>query len=181
MSGIIIGTPKGAMFMDTQLCMDWKTALVPLLFEKMSLITLVYMPQNHVMGRQTLQRTLATGGLTYFLRAFDYSTLIEDIAICRPTKMTLVPRVASLIYEHFQMQLKKRIEGLVLTEGERAKIDREVRADFRSSLFPRLIFCLIASASTPKVVWEFLEDCAGAVCVDGYGTTEAGYIALDGR
>jgi len=54
-------------------------------------ITLSFMPVSHIMGRVILYSTLGAGGTAYFAAKADLSTLLEDLALVRPTKLDLVP------------------------------------------------------------------------------------------
>ena len=52
-------------------------------------ITLSFMPMSHVMGRSILYGSLGTGGTAYFAAKSDLSTLLEDLALVRPTEVEL--------------------------------------------------------------------------------------------
>ena len=57
------------------------------------------MPVSHVMGRVILYGTLGAGGTAYFAAKSDLSTLLEDLALVRPTKLDLVPRIWEMLFQ----------------------------------------------------------------------------------
>ncbi|WP_264992144.1 AMP-binding protein, partial [Mycobacterium montefiorense] len=81
------GTPKGAMFTESLCIGTW------LAQSDQPVITLSYMPMSHLIGYGYVILTLANGGTSYFAAKSDLSTLFEDLALVRPTSMSLVPRV----------------------------------------------------------------------------------------
>ena len=53
------------------------------------------------MGRGVLYGTLASGGTAYFAARSDLSTLLEDLALVRPTQMNFVPRIWDMLYQEY--------------------------------------------------------------------------------
>jgi fatty acid CoA ligase FadD9 len=70
-------------------------------------ITLSYMPMSHLIGYGYVILTLANGGTSYFAAKSDLSTLFDDLALVRPTSLSLVPRVCEMFYHHFQRELDR--------------------------------------------------------------------------
>jgi fatty acid CoA ligase FadD9 len=96
------GTPKGAMFTESLCIGTW------LAQSDQPVITLSYMPMSHLIGYGYVILTLANGGTSYFAAKSDLSTLFEDLALVRPTSMSLVPRVCEMFFHHFQRELDNR-------------------------------------------------------------------------
>ena len=82
------GTPKGAMYTDRLMANCWRGWFRPDWDRdgKMPAITINFMPISHIMGRVILYSTLGAGGTAYFAARSDLSTLLDDIALARPTK-----------------------------------------------------------------------------------------------
>ncbi|SPM36794.1 oxidoreductase [Mycobacterium rhizamassiliense] len=93
------GTPKGAMFTESLCIGTW------LAQSDQPVITLSYMPMSHLIGYGYVILTLANGGTSYFAAKSDLSTLFEDLALVRPTSLSLVPRVCEMFYHHYQREL----------------------------------------------------------------------------
>ena len=47
---------------------------------------------------------LALGGTACFVASSDLSTLLEDLALIRPTEVAMVPRVCELLFQSYQSQ-----------------------------------------------------------------------------
>lgn len=83
------GRPKGAMYTEKLMRALWHTGFswgkgeVPV-------ISLGFLPLNHIVGRVTIYQALSKGGRVYFVRRSDMSTLFEDFATARPTKTMMV-------------------------------------------------------------------------------------------
>lgn len=168
------GTPKGAMFPERVWNLYWQRPWEPGL-AGVPYVTVGYMPLNHMAGRGLLLASLVQGGLTSFVGASDMSTLLEDAQIARPTTFLAVPRVANMIYQRFQTEVMRRA-----AHGRDAEA-QVVQEMGRSLLGDRLVQLSLGSAPTAAEVRSFLERCFEVPVVDGYGSTEAGAVAIDGR
>ena len=87
------GAPKGAMYNKSRVANFWRKTSAWFAPAGDPSITLNFTPMSHVMGRQVLYGTLGNGGTAYFVAKSDLSTLFEDLALVRPTELSLVPRV----------------------------------------------------------------------------------------
>ena len=83
---------------------DWDTD------GKLPAITLSFMPISHVMGRVILYSTLGAGGTAYFAARSDLSTLLDDLALVRPTKLDLVPRIWEMLFQEVQSEIDHRMD-----------------------------------------------------------------------
>ncbi len=165
------GTPKGAIYSQA--------AVVRMLHSGFGLpdsaepndpwITLNFMPMSHVMGRSTLSQTLGNGGTAYFTARSDLSTLLEDLAAVQPTQLHFVPRVWEMIYQEYI--------------AERATPDDvEALQQMRHKYFgDRPVHAITGSAPISDEVADFVGRMLGAPLIEGYGSTEAGGVIIDGR
>src|ERR1700712_1226145 len=126
------GTPKGAMYTDrlTANCWrgwrspDWDTD------GKLPAITLSFMPVSHVVGRIILYSSLGIGGTVYFAAKSDLSTLLDDLALVRPTKLDLVPRIWEMLFQQVQSEVDRRA-----TNGtDRKAVAAQIMAEQREKL-----------------------------------------------
>src|SRR6476660_9035795 len=101
------GTPKGAMYIDRLMANCWRGWFTPSWHPdgKASAITLSFMPISHIMGRVILYSTLGVGGTAYFAARSDLSTLLDDVALVRPTKLDFVPRIWEMLFQEVQSEI----------------------------------------------------------------------------
>jgi fatty acid CoA ligase FadD9 len=162
------GAPKGAMFRERSWHARWAT--LPFLeLTALPMVSVVFLPQNHMGGRNAVANSLKVGGLAYFTHESDMSTLFEDIRIVRPTYIHLVPRISETIHQRFQSESAKR---------DRAEVMEEMRRTF---LGDRMLLALTASAPTPIEVSAFIKRCFDIPIVDVFSGTEYGQLFIDGR
>ena len=74
------------------------------------------------MGRGIMYGTLGSGGTAYFAAKSDLSTLLEDLALVRPTQLNFVPRIWDMLFQEFQSELDRRCAD----GGDRAAVEAEV-------------------------------------------------------
>ena len=169
------GTPKGALFQERGWYDIWKSCLKGG-FDSIPYIWVNFMPFNHIMGRLGVMRSIMQGGTTYLTHKSDMSTLIEDIQLVRPTVLTLVPRVAVMIFQHYQLTLAKwQRDGI-------ADAAQSLSSSLKKSyLGDRLVFASTGSAPLSPQISDFIKSCFEIPLFDGYGSTEAGIITFDHR
>jgi fatty acid CoA ligase FadD9 len=170
------GFPKGALLTQRVWRSHWQLRWLTQLARFPS-ISLNFYPLSHAMGRNTLLRTLILGGVTHFTLASDMSTLFEDIRLVRPTFLNLVPRISEMFHQSYLGE-RQRLErtGVAAAEaGER------VRAVWRGTfLGDRLTAAMIGSAPTAPETAQWLATCFEIPVYEGYGSTEAGVLSVDG-
>ncbi|WP_216916496.1 carboxylic acid reductase [Nocardia noduli] len=175
------GTPKGAMYTDRLVAQMWGgDGWAEFFAEDRAISTLHYMPMSHVAGHSSVKNTFARGGTTYLTAASDLSTLLEDLALARPTEISLVPRVCELLYQHY----RSRLAGLAKTRPEldAAAGAAEIRALIRDeTLGGRVEWASCTSAPLSGRMREFIESILGFDLHILYGTTEVGGVMADGR
>ncbi|MBZ4320841.1 carboxylic acid reductase [Streptomyces huiliensis] len=167
------GTPKGAMYTERVARQFW-VDFVPGQPVRPSIV-LNYLPLSHMIGRGVLFGTLAKGGLACFTASGDLSTLLEDLSLVRPTEFIMVPRISDMLFRHYRTELSRR-NGTAGDAAERVK--EELREEVMGG---RLLWAVSASAPPSAETTAFVEDCFRVRLLDGYGSTEAGVVSLDGR
>ena len=167
------GAPKGAMYTESMVADSWgrsargrwgDTGTQPS-------ISLSFMPMSHVMGRGLLYATLGIGGTAYFAARSDLSTFLEDLALVRPTQLNFVPRIWDMVFAEIQPELDRRPD-------DRAGVLAEAR---QRLLGGRYVHALTGSAPISPEMTAFVEELLDMHLIDGYGSTEAGAIMVDGR
>ncbi len=178
------GTPKGAMITERILKDQLQSGFFTRVLKAipgLPIIAVNYMPLNHAAGRGIRDHAILAGGTTYFVAKSDMSTLFEDIRLARPTSVLLVPRVAGMVYQHYQAELVRRAAG-ASSDEEREKISEAIMMEMRRSfLGDRILMLSLGSAPTPAEVVGFLRRCFDVPVIDGYGSTEAGPLTVDDR
>lgn len=169
------GKPKGAIIPERAIKHTWlgKATQVPK-------VTLMFAPQNHIMGRNALINTLNNGGTAYFTLKSDMSTLFEDIRLARPTFLTFFPRAFELIYQDYQNEVARRMRA---GETNKAAVQTAVKAEMKYTyLGDRLRGGVVGSAPTSPAVRDFIRECFDILLMDGYGNTESGTgsVTIDG-
>jgi fatty acid CoA ligase FadD9 len=145
---------------------------------KMPAITLSFMPVSHVMGRVILYSTLGAGGTAYFAAKSDLSTLLEDLALVRPTKLDLVPRIWEMLFQEIQSETDRRAGAL--DGSDRAAVELEVMADQRVNLIGgRQFSAMTGSAPISPELRSWVEEFIDIHLINGYGSTEDGVILVD--
>ncbi|WP_062540704.1 carboxylic acid reductase, partial [Mycobacterium celatum] len=164
------GAPKGAMYPQRNVAKMWRRSARNWFGPSAASITLNFMPMSHVMGRGILYGTLGNGGTAYFGAKSDLSTLLEDLALVRPTELNFVPRIWETLFAEFQREL------------DRGRGEAEVMADMRQNLLGgRFIFAMTGSAPISPELRSWVEALLEMHLLDGYGSTEAGMVLFDGE
>ncbi|WP_193044345.1 carboxylic acid reductase [Mycolicibacterium baixiangningiae] len=176
------GAPKGAMYTDYLVANCWRRWFSPDwdVDDKLPAISVNFMPLSHVMGRVILYSTLGAGGTVYFAARSDLSTLLDDLALARPTRLDFVPRIWEMLFQEVQSEVEKRMAS---GPGDlsRDEVEHQVMAEQRESLLGgRQFAAMTGSAPTSPELRAWSEDFIDAHIVDGYGSTEAGVALIDG-
>ena len=119
------GAPKGAMYPQSNVGKLWRRSAAGTgSAQSAASITLNFMPMSHVMGRGILYGTLGNGGTAYFAAKSDLSTLLEDLALVRPTELNFVPRIWDMLFGEFQSEVDRRLaDGDCRPRGRRSRGD----------------------------------------------------------
>ncbi|MFF8594430.1 carboxylic acid reductase [Streptomyces sp. NPDC015220] len=171
------GTPKGAMYTERLARAMWGGAWSKL-FAGTDVVTINYMPMSHVAGHSSLKNALVRGGASYFTASSDLSTFLEDIALVRPTELSLVPRVCELLHQRYQSELGRRVDEGATAEAAAAEVLHRLRQDV---LGGRVTWASNSSAPLSAELTEFTESLLGIPLHNVYGSTEAAGISVDGE
>ncbi|OBK39893.1 oxidoreductase [Mycobacterium sp. 1245111.1] len=172
------GAPKGAMYPQSNVAKMWNRSTKNWFGPSAASISLNFMPTSHVMGRGTLYGTLGNGGTAYFAAKSDLSTLLEDLRLVRPTELNFVPRIWEMLYSEYQSEVGKRTAEGVDQKTAESQVLTELRDEL---LGGRFIFAMTGSAPTSPELRSWVESLLQIHLVDGYGSTEAGMVLLDGE
>jgi len=185
------GAPKGAMYPASKVASMWKSAANTHWDEKQGVvpaIALAFLPMSHVMGRGVLYGSLASGGTVYFAARSDLSTFLEDLALSRPTQLNFVPRIWDMLYQEYVSEVDRRRvttkeeadhphSGVADEAGE-----QQVLVDLRESLLGgRFVTAITGSAPISPELRAWVEAFLDMHLVEGYGSTEAGAVFVDGQ
>ncbi|HWX99284.1 MAG TPA: carboxylic acid reductase, partial [Mycobacterium sp.] len=174
------GAPKGAMYPGHLVAEFWRRASRSAggLHNAEPSITLCFMPMSHGMGRSILYGSLGAGGTSYFAAKSDLSTLLEDLALVRPTQFNFVPRVWEMLFEEFQSELDRRSSD----SSDRAALEAEVMAEQRQILLGgRFVSAITTSAPISAEMKAWVESLLDMHMLERYGSTEAGVVFYDGQ
>jgi fatty acid CoA ligase FadD9 len=171
------GAPKGAIYTRELSGKLWRPATWGWADSVEPSIILSFMPMSHVMGRFGLFGALAHGGTAYFAAKSDLSTFLEDLALVRPTHLSFVPRVWDMLSAEVRSQVDRHA-----AEGTDTKSDAEFLAEVRTRLIgDRYLNAATGSAPTSSDLRAWVESFLDLDLVDGYGSTEAGGVLLNGE
>ena len=167
------GAPKGAMYTEYLVANAWRQSTRASWGDQGAhpSITLNFLPMSHMMGRAMLYGTLGAGGTAYFAAKSDLSTFLEDLALVRPTQLSFVPRIWDTIFAEVRKELDQR-------PGDDAAVFAELR---QSLLGGRYVSAMTGSAPLSSEMRTFVEALLDIHLIDGYGSTEAGAVFVDGQ
>ncbi len=170
------GAPKGAIYPESKVGNMWRAAANSHWDENQGVlpsITLSFLPMSHVMGRGILYGSLAAGGTVYFAARSDLSTFLDDLALARPTQLNFVPRIWDMLFQESQSQADRR--GV-------ANDDPQLLAELRQSLLGgRFVTAVTGSAPISPELKAWVETFLDMHLLEGYGSTEAGAVFVDGQ
>jgi len=174
------GAPKGAMYPTKAVTNSWRRSSMAMWGNEgvTPSITLNFMPMSHMMGRGIMYATLGAGGTAYFVGRSDLSTFLEDLALVRPTQLSFVPRIWDMVFAEFQSEVDRRCAD----GGDRWAAETDVLADLRQNLLGgRFVSAMTGSAPISAEMRTFVESLLDIHLTDGYGSTEAGAVFVDGQ
>jgi fatty acid CoA ligase FadD9 len=172
------GAPKGAMYPEEKVANMWRSAANTHWDENQGVvpgIVLAFLPMSHVMGRGVLYGALSSGGTVYFAARSDLSTFLEDLAMARPTQLNYVPRIWDMLYQEYVSEVDRR--GITDAAGE-----EQVMVELRQSLLGgRFVTAFTGSAPISPELRAWVEAFLDMHLMEGYGSTEAGAVFVDGQ
>jgi len=173
------GKPKGVQFTDG----DWLEQLVfPLTLKHVVLFG--YMPLSHLAGRVDLYTALSNGGRIAFPCPVRQQLEVglgffDELRQIRPTAFGPVPRICNAVKEAYERDLA--LLRLQQPEAPIQQLKKIARKRFRNVFGDRLSSVKITSAPVTAKMRRFLRKILKIAVNEGYGSSEAGSIALNGR
>jgi fatty acid CoA ligase FadD9 len=174
------GAPKGAMYPERLVANSWRRSTRGTWGQHSAdpSIVLSFMPMSHMMGRGILYGALGNGGTAYFAAKSDLSTFLEDLALVRPTQLNFVPRIWDMLFQQFRSEVDRRVAD----GADAATVETEVMAELRrDQIGDRFVSAMTGSAPISPEMRAWVESLLNMHVVDGYGSTEAGAIFVDGQ
>jgi fatty acid CoA ligase FadD9 len=171
------GAPKGAMYPARTVANLWRPSDF-FAKEALPLITLNFMPMSHGAARGVLYGTLGNGGTAYFVANSDLSTLLDDLALVRPTQVNFVPRIWDTLFDAFRAERDRRLADGADPKSVEAEVITELR---QNQLGGRVLSAMTGSAPISVELKGFVESLLDVHLTDGYGATECGLLFVDGR
>ncbi|WP_288496130.1 carboxylic acid reductase [uncultured Pantoea sp.] len=169
------GTPKGAIYTEQLASGMWGGSWSKIFSDSIA-TTIHYMPMSHVAGHSSLKNNMARGGVSCFTSKSNLSSFFEDIALVKPTELSLIPRICEMIYQQYHSELIKR--KLAGHDGE--EIELTLKEEMRTVLLGgRITWAGCASAPLSKDLHAFIESILKIKLHNIYGSTEAGVIWVD--
>lgn len=171
------GSPKGAMYTERLATGMWGGSWSQI-FSDEPTTSIHYMPMSHVAGHSSLKNTLARGGSCYFTARSNLSSLLNDIALAKPTELSLVPRVCEMLYQRFHSELARRL----LQGGDEIALEATIIDEMRISILGGNVrWASCSSAPLSRELKVFTERLLGIELHNVYGSTEAGGIWVDNK
>lgn len=171
------GSPKGAMHTERIVAASWLSPTLNGEHSPLALISLIFVPMSHVMGRSLLYSALGAGGTAYFSPKSDLSTLLEDMALVRPTLLTFVPRIWDILFD----VITNEVDSRAVAGADRSEVEAEVFAEYRREVLGgRYIGVSSGSAAISAEMKNWAERLIGQPLLEGYGSTETGPVFADG-
>ncbi|MCG5433139.1 thioester reductase domain-containing protein [Mycobacterium sp. MYCO198283] len=175
------GAPKGAIYPAHKVASMWRAAAMAhwdANHGSIPAIALSFLPMSHVMGRGILYGALSVGGTVYFAARSDLSTLLEDLALVRPTQLNFVPRIWDMLHQEFASEVDRRLAA----GGDRDEVEAAVMAEQRRDVLGgRFVTAITGSAPISPELKQWVEKLLGMHLIEGYGSTEAGAVFVDGQ
>ncbi|BBX63136.1 oxidoreductase [Mycobacterium saskatchewanense] len=174
------GAPKGAMHPERLVANSWRRSTRARWGQHSAgpSIILSFAPMSHAMGRGSVYGALGNGGTVYFVARADLSTFLDDLALVRPTELNFVPRIWEMLFQEF----RSRLDGRASENIDRAALEAQVMAELRQNVLGgRFISATTGAAPMSDEMKAWVESLVGMHLVDGYGSTEAGSLFVDGQ
>jgi fatty acid CoA ligase FadD9 len=130
-----------------------------------------FQPSAIAADRGAFWRALTNGGRVGFVRRG--AELFHDLALLRPTLFDVPPVVWNTLYGEYRRALDR-------PDLDRAEV-AAIRDRFRGALGGRVAFLATGGAPSDAGVRRAMEGLFGIPMAEGYGTTETGFVARNGR
>ena len=169
------GPPRRAMYPEHCVANIWHRSSGLFGLGVAPSIVLSFMPMSQALGQHVLFGALSSGGTAYFAAKSDLSTLLEDVALVRPTNLNFVPCVWEMLFQAFQSERNRRsAEGADTTASESGAL-----TELRENLVgPRVLSARTISEPISAELKAWVESFLDIHVVEGHapmeGRTRAG-------
>jgi fatty acid CoA ligase FadD9 len=139
---------------------------------------LSFQPLSHLSERMFLPALLVNGATIAFSRGGAH--LMDELRAFAPTLVGSVPRLFDVLYAGYQ----RRLRAAIAAEPDTPRAVHEARAlaEARGAFGKNVQSVSVGSAPVSPEVLAFMRRCFADLWVtEGYGSTEVGTIAVDGR
>ena len=139
------GPPKGAMIANRNV-VALTAAIDQLSLKNIENETvLLYLPLAHIMGRGSLYYYYGRGtGVGIF--GGDYTKLMEDLQILKPTSFLAVPRILMRLYDGIQSKVQQGswLKRKLFDKAVNSKVNNlRTKGEFKSTIYDKIIFSKI--------------------------------------
>ena len=139
---------------------------------------LSFQPLSHLSERMYLPTVMLHGGTIAFSRGGSH--LLDELRTFQPTTIGTVPRLFEVLYAGYQRRLRAAIAEA--PDVPRAIHEASALAEARAAFGGELVALSVGSAPVSAEVLGFMRRCFADLWVsEGYGSTEVGTIATDGK
>ncbi|MEO8700240.1 MAG: thioester reductase domain-containing protein [Kofleriaceae bacterium] len=139
---------------------------------------LSFQPLSHLSERMYLPSLLIHGGQIGFSQGGVH--LLDELRALEPTTVGTVPRLFEVLHASYQRRLRAAIVAEPATP--RGVLEARELAEARATLGTRVFAVSVGSAPVSAEVFGFMKRCfAGLWVSEGYGSTEVGTIAIEGK
>lgn len=168
------GMPKGTVSTYDR----WNKFIITLYGMSFPLVRLSFLPLSHSTERQLMFLTICFGGKAA-IHSGDMSKIFEEHQLVNPTMVSAPPKLYDQIYKIYQSSIILMKENNPTMPME--EIEMHCKQYIKTILGNSIQILIIGGACSSKKVKEFIENTFELLLYDGYGSSEAGGIAVDGR
>ena len=177
-SGTTGSTPKGVTLTDGLMREKYGH---PLALAEHDMVTVVFQPLSSSTGLGQCLRAFCVGGAVGIISS--PAALLDELPLMRPSILAAPPSVWNLVRAEYESVLSRLQRARAPSGGvDHGSCEQEALALIRCRLGGNISWASIGGAKTDAAVIDFLRACFGSGQVgEGYGTSEAGPIATNGR
>ncbi|KAL9645160.1 hypothetical protein ABK040_002363 [Willaertia magna] len=107
--------------------------------------------------------------------------LFEDLSYLNPTNLLTPPTLFSYIYNEFTTELKQHLQQKNYSFQEKELLKQKIAEKYSKLFGNRLNYVGIGGAKVSPDLLQFIKDVMKIKVIEGFGTSESGGIASDGK
>lgn len=159
------GLPKGVSLRNGK----WNDDMTS--YPSKRLVAMSHMPLSHITDRHHVYVTLFNGGRIGVVS--DSRRMFQSVQMIRPTILFGAPAIFNMMSDFF--------DDMGVSEDESPEALRASYDKFKALCGGRIAVFVSGGAALDLRTKQFLSDCFGVNTLEGYGSTETGNIAMDGK